>query len=334
MEGFPHHNLGLDLVRATEAAALAAGRWMGMGQTNKSDHAAARAMERTLNHININGRIVFSEQDKLHQEDPLHPGEAVGTGIGPQMDVVVDPIEGRELLARGYPDAVSVAAAAPRDAFWNVPQAIYMEKIVVGPPVADVLVPECLDAPAAWTLALVARAQGKSVSDLVVFILNRPRHADLIDEIRTAGARVMVRSEGDLVGALKALFPFGAVDVMMGIGNFPEGLIAACAVKAGNGAMLGRLAPQSADEREALTAGGFDLARIMTMDDLVAGERVFFAATGVTDGSLLDGVHYRGARATSNSLIMRGETHTRRVIEAEHLVIPETDSDIDGIVDS
>jgi fructose-1,6-bisphosphatase II len=277
-------------------------------------------MQEALNAINIRGRIVFSERDKLAADAPLHPNQPVGAGVGPEMDVVVDPIEGRLLLARGHPDAVSVAAAAPRDAFWSVPEAVYMEKIVVGPRVAHALVPECMDAPAAWTLALIARAQGKAVSDLVVFLLNRPRHTDLIEEIRTAGARVVLRSEGDLVGALKALFPFGGVDMMMGIGNYPEGLIAACAVKAGGGAMLGRLAPQTTEERDALLAKGFDLNRILTVDELVASDRVFFTATGVSDGSLLTGVHYHGNRATSNSLIMRGETRTRRVIEAEHVL--------------
>lgn len=318
---FPHHNLGLDLVRATEAAALEAGRWMGLGQTHEGEVAAARAMEAALDAINFRGRIVFSERDKLAPDAPLHPNQAVGTGLGPEMDVVVDPIEGRVLLARGHPDAVSVAAAAPRDTFWSVPEAVYMEKIVVGPAVADVLVPECMDAPAAWTLALVARAQGKSISDLSVFLLNRPRHADMIAEIRAAGAWVMLRSEGDLVGALKALFPFGGVDIMMGIGNFPEGLIAACAVKAGGGAMLGRLAPQTAGERDALQARGLDLHRIHTMDELVASDQVFFTATGVTDGSLLKGVHYHGNRARSSSLIMRGETQTRRMVEADHRLI-------------
>ncbi len=316
-------NLGLDLVRATEAAALAAGRWMGMGQTKASDQAATLAMEAALNRIDFDGRVLFSEIDKLGAADPLHPGQSIGTGEGPAMDIVVDPIEGRSLLGQGHPDAIAVAAAAPRDAFWSVPHAVYMEKLVVGPHVAPVLVPECLDAPAAWTLALIARAQGKTVSDLVVFVLLRRRHQDLIREIRNAGARVVLRSEGDLVGALKVLFQQGGVDLMMGTGNYPEGLIAACAVKAANGGMLGRLAPQTSAEQEAILSSGADLRRIYTVDELVRGNHTFFAATGITDGSLLAGVHYHGARATSNSLIMRGETHTRRMIEAEHLLTPE-----------
>lgn len=320
MSEYPYHNLGLDLVRATEAAALSAGRWMGRGEPEEADRDATQAMEKALNSININGRIVFSEQDKLRETDRLHPGQPTGTGVGPETDLVVDPIEGRLLLARGHPDAIAVAAAAPRNAFWTVPSAIYMEKLVVGPAVKSALVPECLTAPAAWTLALVARVTGKDVSDLIVFLLSRQRHADLIREIRETGARVMLRSEGDLVGALKTVLPFGGVDILMGIGNFPEGLMAACAVKAANGAMLGRLAPQSQVEQEAIEATGFNTRDILTENDLVSGEKVFFAATGVTDGSLLKGVHYRGDRASSNSLIMRGETHTRRIIEAEHLL--------------
>lgn len=321
MSEFPYHNLGLDLVRATEAAALAAGRWMGRGQGNQSDHAATLAMQQALNNINIRGCIVLSEKDKLREQDPLHPGEAVGTGYGPKMDLVVDPIEGRDLLARGHPDAIAVAAAAPRGAFWPAtPAAIYMEKIVVGADVAPALVPECMDAPAAWTLALVARAKGKKVGDLVVFVLGRRRHRDLIEEIRATGARVMLRSQGDLVGALQALFPSGNIDILMGIGNIPEGLISACAAKAANGMMLGRLAPQSETEQAEVEATGLDTHRILTVDELVTSDQVFFTATGVTDGSLLKGTHYRGNRATSNSLIMRGETHTRRIIQAEHLL--------------
>lgn len=320
MAEFPSHNLGLDLVRATEAAALAAGRWMGRGEPGQSDRAATRAMHHALNTVHVNGRIVLSETDKLALDAMLHPGEQVGIGDGPEVDIVVDPIEGRDLLAYGHPDAIAVAAAAPRDAFWSAAPAVYMEKIVVGAEVAPTLVPECLDAPAAWTLALVARAKDKAVSDLVVFLLNRPRHADLIDEIRATGARVVLRTEGDVVGALKALLPSSGIDMLMGIGNIPEGLVAACAVRAARGAMLGRLAPQSDAERAAVEAAGLDIRRILTVDELVTSGRVFFTATGITDGSLLRGVRYHGNRATSHSLIMRGETYTRRIIQAEHLL--------------
>jgi fructose-1,6-bisphosphatase II len=314
-------NLGLDLVRATEAAALVAGRWMGKGDADEGERISAQAMQRALSLIEFDGRVLFSGIEALDALGPLHPGEQVGTGEGPRMDLVVDPIEGRDLMANGHPDAIAVAAAAPRDAFWTVPGAVYMEKIVVGAEVGQALVPECLDAPAAWTLALVARELGKAVSDLIVFLLSRERHRDLIAEIRAAGARVMFRSEGDIVGALKAILPSGGVDVMMGIGKYPEGLITACAVKAGSGEMLGRVAPQSEGERDALLAQGVDLQRVLTVDELVSGEQTTFAATGITDGALLSGIHYHGSRATSNSLIMRGATHTRRLIRAEHSLI-------------
>jgi fructose-1,6-bisphosphatase II len=315
-----YHNLGLDLVRATEAAALVAGRWMGLNEANRSDHYASQAMEHILNVINLDGRIVLSEVDKLEPDAPLHLHQSVGAGDGPQIDIIVDPIEGRKLLARGHPDVISVAVGAPRDAFWDAKPAIYMDKIVVDAEVAPVLVPECLDAPAGWTLALVARAKKKAISDLVVFVLNRPRHQELIHEIRQAGARVILRSDGDIIGALQALLPQGGADIMMGIGNVAEGVIAACAARAANGAMLGRLTPQSDEELDAVQEAGLDIDRVLTMDEMVTSKQVFFAATGITDGVILQGIHYHGKRATSNSLLMRGETHTHRDIEATHLL--------------
>ena len=315
-----YHNLGLDLVRATEAAALVAGRWMGLNEANRSDHYASQAMEHILNVINLDGRIVLSEVDKLEPDAPLHLHQSVGAGGGPQIDIIVDPIEGRRLLARGHPDVISVAVGAPRDAFWDAKPAIYMNKIVVDAKVAPVLVPECLDAPAGWTLALVARAKKKEISDLVVFVLNRPRHQELIHEIRQAGARVILRSDGDIIGALQALLPQGGADIMMGIGRVSEGVIAACAARAANGAMLGRLTPQSDEELDAVQEAGLDIDRVLTMDEMVTSKQVFFAATGVTDGVILQGIHYHGQRATSNSLLMRGETHTHRDIEATHLL--------------
>jgi fructose-1,6-bisphosphatase II len=231
---------------------------------------------------------------------------------------VPDAIDGCALLAQGYPGAISVVAAAPCGSFWAPVPAHYMDKMVVDAMVGSALVPECLDAPAAWTLALVARAKGKNVSDLVVFILDRPRHADLVAEIRAAGARTMLREEGDIAGALMAVLTDGGVDILMGIGGVTEGLIAACAVKASDGAMLGRLAPQSARERSEVEAAGLDLHRILAVDELVSSNEVFFVATGITDGPLLSGVAYHGTLATSNSMILRGQTRTRRVIQAEH----------------
>jgi fructose-1,6-bisphosphatase II len=311
-------NLGLDLVRVTEAAALAAGRWMGLGEREKANQDTDAATCKALNTLDMDGWIVIGEEGRLGTHSPLDTGQRVGTGDGPEMDVIVDPIDGRDLLVRGHPDVISVAAVAPRGSVWAPAPAIYMDKIVVDREVADALVPECLDAPAAWTLALVARAKGKPVRDLIVFVLSRPRHEDLIREIRAAGARTMLRTDGEVVGALMAASSHGGVDVMMGIGGVPEGVLAACAAKAMGGGMLGRLFPQSFEEQEVVRAAGLDTRQILTCSELVSSNEVFFAATGITDGSLLSGVHYHGDEAETESLVLRGETGTRRLIRAEH----------------
>ncbi len=316
-------SFGLDLVRVTEAAALAAGRWMGLGERDKANDEATAAMYGALNTLHIDGRIVIGEEGRLGTHSPLDTGQQVGTGNGPQMDVIVDPIDGRELLARGHPDVICVAAVAPRGSMWAPAPAVYMNKIVVDREVADALVPECLDAPAAWTLALVARAKGKAVRDLIVFVLSKPRHDDLIQEIRAAGARTMLRTDGEVVGALMAASPHGSVDVMMGTGGIPEGVLTACATRAMGGGMLARLSPQSAAEREAVEATGLDARQILPCGELVASSEIYFAATGITDGALLSGVHYHGSEAETESLVVRGETGTRRFIRAEHLLSGE-----------
>lgn len=320
MNRHPPRNLGLDLVRVTEASALAAGRWMGLGRRDNADQAAASAMSKALNTLDMDGYVVIGEEGKLGTHSPLDSGKRVGTRDGPEMDVVVDPIEGRNLLARGHPDAMAVVGVAPRGSMWSPKPAIYMEKIVVSCEVAEALVPECMDAPVAWTLALVARAMGKPVRDLVVFVLDRPRHRHLIDEIRAAGARAILRSEGDVLGALLAATSDTGVDLLMGIGGVAEGVIAACAIKALRGGMLGRLAPQSEPERAGIEAAGLDLDRILSCDELVSSSQVFFAATGITEGTLLSGVRYHGDMAETESLVLRCETGTRRVIHAEHVV--------------
>ena len=320
MNRHPPRNLGLDLVRVTEASALAAGRWMGLGRRDDADQAAASAMSKALNTLDMDGYVVIGEEGKLGTHSPLDSGQRVGTRDGPEMDVVVDPIEGRNLLARGHPDAMAVVGVAPRGSMWSPKPAIYMEKIVVSCEVAEALVPECMDAPVAWTLALVARAMGKPVRDLVVFVLDRPRHRHLIDEIRAAGARAILRSEGDVLGALLAATSDTGVDLLMGIGGVAEGVIAACAIKALRGGMLGRLAPQSEPERAGIEAAGLDLDRILSCDELVSSSQVFFAATGITEGTLLSGVRYHGDMAETESLVLRCETGTRRVIHAEHVV--------------
>ena len=277
-------------------------------------------MYEVLNGLDVNGYIVIGEEERSGVQMRLAGGQHVGTGQGPEVDVVVDSIEGRRLLAQGLPDAIAVAGAAPRGSMWATAPAIYMEKIVVDREVASALVPDCMDAPAGWTLALVARVKQKEIRDLVVFVLDRPRHRDLIEEIRGAGARVLLRPEGDVAGALMAASPHVQVDVLIGVGGVAEGVIAACAVKAIRGGMLGRLAPQSEEERVAVEAAGLDTRRILTCDELVSSDEVFFSATGITDGVLLAGVRYRGSQAKTESLVLRCETGTRRIIHTEHLL--------------
>ena len=313
-------NAGFDLVRATEAAALSAGRWMGLNRRDEADLAATEAMARALNAIDMAGDIVIGEEGKLARHSPLDTHQHVGTGTGPQLDVVVDPIDGGRLLAQGLAGAIAVAGLAPRGSIRSLHPAIYMDKIVVDRTVAKALVPECLDAPAAWVLALIARLKKKEIRDLVVFILDRPRHVALIEEIRLAGARVMLRSDGDIAGAVLAATPYSGVDVLMGVGGIPEGVIAACAIRALGGAMLGRLSPQSDAERLAVQSAGLDTQQMFTTNDLVSSDEAFFAATGITDGLLLNGVRYHSEQAETHSLVLRCETHTRRQIHAEHLL--------------
>lgn len=307
-------NLGFDLVRATEAAAISAGRWMGLGQREAADQAAAEAMYAVLDELDINGRIVVGEETKLGPEAPIDADHHIGTGQGPAMDVVLDPIDGRRLLAQGKLGAIAVAAIAPRNSMWSPAKAAYMEKIVVSEKVAGALVAECMDAPVAWTLALVARAEKKDVRDLVVFVLDRPRHADLIEEIRTAGARVLLRGDGDIFGALMAASADTGVDLLLGVGGTAEGLIAACAVKAIGGAMLGRLWLRDEAERASVTAADIEPGRILNCDQLISSNDIFFAATGITDSPLLSGVHYQGNKVDTESLLLRGLTGTRRKI--------------------
>lgn len=323
----PPRNLGLDLVRATEAAALVATRWMGLGKADEADCDAAEAMVRALNTMDVQGRIVIGEEGKLGRHSALDSGAAIGTGQGLAMDVVVDPIDGRLRLALGYSDAISVVGLAPRDSMWSPTPAVYMEKIVVDRVAAEALVPECLDAPAAWTLALVARVKHKPVRDLVVFVLDRPRHHHLVEEIRAAGARVLLRSDGDIAGGLMAAYPDSGVDLLMGIGGVAEGVIAACAVKALGGKMLGRLAPQSEQERGDVRSAGLDAQGILSSNEMVQGDQIFFAATGITDGLLLSGVRLRGHEAETNSLVLRCETGTRRIIQTTHRVDWQHDED-------
>ncbi|MBU8869720.1 MAG: fructose-bisphosphatase class II family protein [Gemmatimonadales bacterium] len=314
----PHPGLGL--VRATEAAALVAGRWMGLGDPSAGDLEAQDAMAEALNLLPMQGRVVSGEESRLGSHSPLDSGSQVGTGTGPELDVEVNAIDGAKLVAEGKTGAMSVAAFAPPGAMWNLAPAAYMERIVVDRTVADALGSEALDAPPAWTLALVARKKNKDIRDLVVFVLDRPRHQDLVEEIRKAGARVFLQEGGDIGGALLAADPEGAVDLMIGTGGAAEGLITACAVKALGGGMLGRLAPQGNVEREACVSAGIDLSRIYTCKDMILGDQVYFAATGITDNAILHGVRYHGDTVETQSLVLRYETGTRRLINTEHRI--------------
>lgn len=320
MEARLPRNLGMELMRATEAAAMMAAQWIGRGNALEADQAAARAMADVFETIRIDGRIVLGEEDKPEHDLVLFSEQTVGSGEGPAADVLVDPVDGRMQLARGFPGVISAAAVAPRGAIWHPPHAVYMEKIIVDETVAPYLVDECMDAPPAWTLSLVARAKGMKVKNLSVFVLDRPRHADLIAEIMATGAHVILRPDGDIVGALMVCMPHSGVDILMGIGGIPEGLLAACALKSLGGTILGRLAPQDTQERDTILDTGCDPDTIFRADDLVKSEQVFFAATGITNGPLGRGVIFHGEKADTNSLILRCETGTRRTTHAEHLV--------------
>jgi fructose-1,6-bisphosphatase II len=317
MSETPNRNLALDLVRVTEAAALAAGHWMGRGQKEAGDGAAVEAMRLILSTVDMDGVVVIGEGAK--DEAPmLFDGERIGNGLGPAVDVAVDPIEGTALLAYGRPDAISVVGVVPRGTMWSPSPAYYMNKLIVGREARTALHAGLLSAPVTETLSAIAGALNKPLHNLTVFVLDKPRHRQLISDIRMAGARVLLRTDGDVAGALMAAMSNSGVDVLMGIGGTPEGVIAACAVRALGGAMLGQLAPQKDDEREAIESAGLDLNCVLTESDLVRSDDVFFAATGITDGVLMPGVHYTGEGASTVSIVMRGKTGTIRKIYAEH----------------
>lgn len=319
MEKYLSRNLGLDLIRATEAAAASSGRWMGLGNPQKADLAATQALLEVLNTIDIDGSVVIGEE-RPGQDPIITSGMKVGTGIGPEVDIAIDAVDGKLQLAMGHPGAISTIAVAPAGTMQSPEPAKYMYKIVVNAEAGPSLVSECIDAPAAWTLALVARAKGKKVKNLIVSVLDRPRHEDLIEEIRQAGARVILRPDGDIEGALLACVPDSDVDILMGTGGTLEGLIMACAVMALGGGMLARIEPQSEEERVAVNEAGINTDLIFSCSDLVKSNEVFFTATGVTEGPLLSGITYSGNLANTNSMILRGTTSTRRIIYAEHVI--------------
>jgi len=314
----PSRNIGLELLRVTEASAIAAGRWIGLGARDKAHSAATEAMANVLDQISINGRIVIGEEGRLGEHTSLDSGLEVGSGEGPPVDVVVDPIDGTKLVVFGRPGAISLVGVAPAGSMWSPPpEAIYMDKIVVDREAAGALVPECLDAPAAWTLALIARVKDKLVRDLAVIVLDRPRHEDLINEIRAAGARIILRREGDAEGALEAALDGSRADLLMGSGGVSEGVIAACAVRALGGGMLGRLSPQNPEELNAIRDAGIDPNQILSCRELVNSDNIFFAATGITGGPVLKAIRYRRRFVETHSMLLRSITGTRRFIFAE-----------------
>lgn len=310
----PERNLAFDLVRITEAAALASARWLGRGNKNAGDGAAVDAMRLSFNSLPIQGRIVIGEGEK--DEAPmLYNGELLGTGDGPALDIAVDPVEGTNLLANGRPNAISVVGAAPAGCMYNPGPSFYMSKIAVGAAARSAI---DLDAPVAVNLQHVAKALGKDLDDLVVFVLDKPRHTKLVQEIRAAGARIQLHTDGDVAGALMAVDPRSEVDMMIGTGGTPEGILAACAIKGMGGSMLARLNPQSEKEKQAILQAGLSLDQILDVDMLVRGDEVLFAATGISGGTFLPGVAFQGQGATTHSMIIRSKTGTVRYIESHH----------------
>ncbi len=310
----PSHNLALDLVRVTEAAALAAGRWMGRGQKEDGDRAAVDAMRLVLNSIDIDGVIVIGEGEK--DEAPmLFNGERLGTGNGPALDIAVDPVEGTRLLAQGRPNSVATVALAESGSMFNPGPIVYMHKIAVGLAGKGHI---DIDAPIEVNLNMIAREKGADVDDLTVVILERQRHEELIQRVRETGARIRLITDGDVAGAMLAARPNSGIDLLIGIGGTPEGVLSACALKCMGGEIQGRLYARNDAEAKAAKDLGYDLDKVLRIDDLVATDDIFFAVTGITDGELVDGVKYFGAGARTHSLVMRGITGTVREVIATH----------------
>jgi len=311
----PDRNLALELVRVTEAAALAAARMVGRGDKEGADQAAVDAMRLVLDTISMDGVVVIGEGEK--DEAPmLYNGEQIGDGTPPKVDIAVDPLEGTRLAALGMPSALAVIALSERGSMFDPGPCVYMEKIAGGPDIADLL---DLDRPLAETLALVAERRHRDIRDVMVVMLDRERHHDAMAQVRDAGARVRLITDGDVSASLLAVSENSPVDLLWGIGGTPEGVISAAAIKCIGGQLLGRLWPRGDDERTAAVDAGYDLDKVLTCDDLVQGENAFFSATGVTDGDVLQGVRYQGERgATTESLVMRSRSGTVRRIRATH----------------
>ncbi len=310
----PDRNLAMELVRVTEAAALGAGRWIGRGNKEAADQAAVDAMRHMLATVSVDGTVVIGEGEK--DEAPmLYNGEHVGSGNGPEVDVAVDPIDGTGLTSRGQGNAVAVVALSERGTMFDPGPCVYMDKIACGSEAADVI---DLDAPPEENVNRVAKSLSIKPAEVTVTVLDRPRHQELVESIRSAGARVFLITDGDVGGAINAAREESGVHLLMGIGGTPEGVISACALKCLGGYMLGRLWPRNDDEKARAKDAGYDLDRILTIDDLAASDNVFFAATGVTDGRLLRGVSYAPGKAFTQSMVMRSRSGTIRYVESEH----------------
>jgi fructose-1,6-bisphosphatase II len=310
----PDRNLALELVRVTEAAAMAAARKMGYGDKEAVDQAAVDAMRAVLGSVSMDGTVVIGEGEK-DAAPMLYNGEEIGNGQPPQVDIAVDPVDGTTLTAKSQPNAISVVALSDRGTMFDPGHVVYMEKLAAGPEGAAVL---DFEAPVADNLTKLAAAKGGEVGDLTVCILDRPRHEEIVEQVRRAGARIKLIPDGDVAGAIMAARPGTGVDLLVGIGGTPEAVIAACALKCLDGVMFGRLWPRDDGERQAALDAGYDLDQVLAIDDLVRGDNVFFAATGVTDGELVRGVRFDGRGATTQSLSMRSKSGTVRLIEARH----------------
>jgi fructose-1,6-bisphosphatase II len=312
----PDRNLAMEIVRVTESAALATARWVGRGDKLGADAAAVEAMRTILSTVQMDGVVVIGEGEK--DEAPmLYNGERVGDGSQPEVDVAVDPIDGTTLTAHGKTNALSVIAVGDRGSMFDPGPSFYMDKVAVGPDAVGAI---DITASPTQNLRWIAKAKRESIRDLTVVILDRPRHATLIDEVRATGARIRLITDGDVYGGIATAWPDAGVDVLFGIGGTPEAVITAAALKSMGGEMQCRLLPQSDDEREAVLGAGYDLDRVLTQDDLVEGDNCFFAATGITDGELLRGVRFDRRGAHTQSLVMRSRSGTVRLIDALHRV--------------
>ena len=309
-----YKNLALNLVRVTESAALAAGKFLGKGLKEAGDGAAVDAMRKAFSTIDISGRIVIGEGEK-DQAPMLFNGERVGNGNGLEMDLAVDPVEGTNLLARGRANAIAVVGACPAGTMYDPGPSFYMRKIVAPREAGGSI---DIDAPVKDNLLNIAKAVGKHVDELVVFVLEKPRHKQLIAEIRKTGACIQLHMDGDVAGSLMAADPTSEVDVMMGTGGTPEGVISACAIRALGGWMIARLDPQSGEERKAIAAYGKDIKEILTLETLIKSRDAFFAATGISGGAFLRGVKYHAKGAVSHSMVINGNTGTVRWITSHH----------------